>query len=96
MYDARPLEHVLVEIFDHPRYLLSDRSLQPATQVTQKRLAACLTSADGKFCFRDLRSGKYELRSSLDGDWNISHVYVVVGNKAGKRKSLQVKMSVGT
>ncbi len=95
MYDARPLEHVLVEIFDHPEYLLSDRSLQPATQVTQKRLAACLTSA-GKFCFRDLRSGKYELRSSLDGGWNISPVYVVVGKKAGKRKSLQVKMSVRT
>jgi len=94
MYDARPLEHVLVEIFDHPEYLLSDRSLQPATQVTQKRLAACLTSA-GKFCFRDLRSGKYELRSSLDGGWNISPVYVV-GKKAGKRKSLQVKMSVRT
>ncbi len=95
MYDARPLEHVLVEIFDHPEYLLSDRSLQPATQVTQKRLAACLTSA-GKFCFRDLRPGKYELRSSLDGGWNISPVYVVVGKKAGKRKSLQVKMSVRT
>jgi hypothetical protein len=94
MYDARPLKDVLVEIFDQPEYLL-DTSNFPKPP-NQRRVAVCLTSADGKFCFKDLPSGKYELRSSIDGGWNITHVVVIVNKESGKRSYLHVLMGVGT
>ncbi|MHB8609432.1 MAG: carboxypeptidase-like regulatory domain-containing protein [Candidatus Acidiferrales bacterium] len=92
MGSAEPVGDVLVEIFDQPEYLLK----APAKAPKQKRLAACVTGADGKFCFRYLPAGEYELRASLNGGVNITHVYVVVEKKAGKRERLHVKMSVGT
>lgn len=90
----RPLANALVEIFDHPELMEQAESKRSASG--QRRLAACRTAADGKFCFRNLPSGKYELRSSLDSGWNVTHVYVVVDKKAGQGKRIQVQMSVGT
>ncbi len=89
----RFIEDALVEVFDHPEYLLSENP--SADHPTQKRVAACHTSADGKFCFRGLPPGKYELRSSPKAGWNITHVYVVV-DKKGQTKKIQVRMSLGT
>lgn len=88
-----PLEDVLVEIFDQPEYLLKQFGPPPASQ---KRLAACVTSEDGKFCFRHLAPGKYELRASSQAGVNVTHVYVVVNRRAGQTKELVVGMSVGT
>jgi hypothetical protein len=85
------LEDVLVEIFDQPEYLLDSSAKAP----NQKRLAACVTAAAGKFCFRHLPDGKYELRASLNSGVNITHVYVVVDKKAGQTKKLRVGMSLG-
>jgi hypothetical protein len=85
------LDGVLVEIFDQPEYLLDSSAKAP----NQKRLAACVTAADGKFCFRHLSAGKYELRASLNSGVNITHVYVVVDKKAGRTKKLRVGMSLG-
>jgi hypothetical protein len=93
MGDSRLIEDALVEVFDHPEYLLSDNPSAPHAE--QKRVAACHTSPDGKFCFRGLPSGKYELRSSLEAGWNITHIYVVVGKK-GQTKKIQVEMTLGT
>jgi hypothetical protein len=87
---------VLVEIFDHPDYLLDRSANVREYHPEQKRVAACHTSAYGKFCFPILPSGKYELRTSIDGEWNTSHVYVVVDKKAGQRKHLRVLMDLGT
>jgi len=88
------VENALVEIFDNPDYLLDEHSRN--NHPTQRRLAVCRTAADGKFCFKGLPSGKYELRSSVDGGWNITHVYVVVENKLGTDKAMLVKMILGT
>jgi hypothetical protein len=87
---------VLVEIFDQPDYLLDQSANVRENHPEQKRVAACHTSSDGKFCFPNLPSGKYELRTSIDGEWNTSHVYVVVDKKAGQRKRLRVLMDLGT
>ncbi len=95
MFDDRPLENALVEIFDHPDYLLDTSHSRGDGPPEQKRLGACRTTGDGKFCFRDLPPGKYELRSSMGSGWNVTHVYVVLDGQ-GKRDSLHVKMSVGT
>ena len=94
MYDGRTLENALIEIFDHPDYLLSKNAL--TDHPLQKRIGACRTAADGRFCCRHLDPGKYELRSSINGGWNITHVYVVVDKKAGLTKKLHVKMHLGT
>jgi protocatechuate 3,4-dioxygenase beta subunit len=91
----KPVEGALVEIFDHPDYLLDQNAPYTRNHPEQKRVAACRTSRDGNFCFRSLRSGKYELRSSIDSGWNVTHVYVVVG-KNGQTKQIQVRMTLGT
>jgi hypothetical protein len=96
MPGGRRVEHALVEIFDHPEYLMDQSSSFQGDRPEQKRLAACRTAADGKFCFRDLPSGKYELRSSIDSGWNVTHVYVVLDKKAGEGKALRVLMELGT
>ncbi len=88
------VENALVEIFDNPGYLFDEHSRN--NHPTQRWIAVCRTAADGKFCFKGLPSGKYELRSSVDGGWNITHVYVVVENKLGRDKAMLVKMILGT
>jgi len=93
MGDGRLVDDALVEVFDHPEYLLSENPL--ADHPEQKRMAVCHTSADGKFCFRGLPHGKYELRSSFESGWNITHIYVVV-DKKGQTKKIQVRMTLGT
>ena len=93
MGDRRPVEGALVEVFDHAEYLLGENPL--AEHSEQKRVAACRTSTDGKFCFRELPPGKYELRSSLGSGWNVTHIYVVVAKK-GQAKRIQVEMTLGT
>jgi hypothetical protein len=92
LHEETPIEDVLVEVFDQPEYLLRER---PSEAPKQKRLAACVTAEDGKFCFRHLPPGKYELRASLNGGMNITHVYVVVDKKTGQTEKLRVGMSVG-
>ncbi len=94
MGDGSPLENALVEIFDQPDYLL--KSGADAKPPQQHRKAACFTSADGKFCFRHLPDGKYELRSSIGNCWNVTHIYVVVDRKARQTEELAVGMQVGT
>ena len=93
LYEDRPLEEVLVEVFDQPEYLLKNGGNAPNNQ---KRLASCVTSEGGKFCFRHLPPGKYELRASSKAGVNVTHVYVVVDKRAGQTKELVVGMSVGT
>ena len=90
-----PLEGVLVEVFDHPEWILSN---YPASRVEQHRIAVCKTGADGSFCFENIPSGKYELRASKDTAWNPSHVYIVVNRRSRRstRASINVRLTVGT
>ena len=86
MGEYGPLENALVEVFDHPEYLLKTGT--EAKPPDQHRLRACLTSADGRFCFENPPSGKYELRSSINSGWDVTHIYVVVSTKVGEAKKL--------
>jgi hypothetical protein len=96
MSGDRPLENALVEIFDHPDYLLDTSHSRSEGPPEQKRLAACRTAKDGKFCFRNLPSGKYELRSSMGSGWNVTHVYVVLDGQSKRSGKLKVLMLLGT
>jgi hypothetical protein len=82
------VENALVEVFDKPEYLVSDRPRDAKPQ--QKRLRACVTPADGTFCFKDLPDGRYELRISRDQGFDVTHVYIVVDRNAGTTKPLHV------
>lgn len=90
-----PVEGVLVEVFDHPEWLLSN---PPANRMEQHRIAACKTGADGSFCFENIPSGRYELRASKDAAWNPSHVYIVVNRRSRRstRAGITVRLTVGT
>lgn len=95
--NGKPLAGVLVEVFDHPEWILSEL---PASPVEQRRIVACKTGPDGSFCFQNIPSGKYELRASKDeyGAWNPSHVYIVVNRRDRKssRAGIKVQLTVGT
>ena len=78
----RPLEGVLVEVYDKPEGLLMDWKEREIRKPGQRRVAACVTGADGKFCFSKIPPGKYELRCSKSAEWNATSVYVVVDPKA--------------
>jgi protocatechuate 3,4-dioxygenase beta subunit len=91
--NGEPVEGVLVEVFDHPDWIVLD---YPASRVEQHRIAACKTESDGSFCFKNISSGRYELRASKDRAWNPSHVYIVVSPRRGARAGINVKLTVGT
>jgi len=87
----RPLEGVLVEIYDHPEVVRSDDS---PGRSGQKRLAACVTTKNGRFSF-SLPQGKYELRLSKPVEWNATSVLVEVRKSGGSRESIKVWLELG-
>ena len=92
--NGEALEGVLVEVFDHPEWIVLD---YPASRVKQRRIAACKTGPDGSFGFENIPSGKYELRASKGASWNPSHVYIVVNrrNRRSTRAGINVQLTVG-
>ena len=94
-------DDVLVEVFDQPDYLICEWLNKNPNNCTttppenQRRIAACTTGKDGRFCFENLPAGKYELRASKGQSWNPTHIYVVVA-PSGTKKSIEVPMHVGT
>src|SRR2546429_4800887 len=58
-----PSENVLVELFPYSKRLWGD---------TKDRLAACLTDADGHYCFGNIPKGRYQIRASKDGGFQIT------------------------
>jgi hypothetical protein len=90
---------VLVEVLDNPDYLLYDYGEGQKRKKEQRVAAACVTGADGKFCFKGIPPGKYELRFSKDehGAWSPTHVYVVLNPRSPKSTSsgMMVQINVG-
>lgn len=96
MHGGQPVANALLEVFDKPEYLLDHSIVSANNRPKQRRLAACVASADGKFCFRNIGNGKYELRSSSGSGVNVTHVYVVIDKQSGEKKDLSVEMALGT
>jgi hypothetical protein len=93
--DGSPVSNALVEVFTHPEYLLSNLPNAWHDHPEQQRVGACLTSKDGKFCFRHLPAAAYELRSSVSSGWDVTHVHVTVDPQKGKAKKIVVPMQIG-
>ena len=62
-----PVPETLVEVFDHPEAIPKTPSEAKQAQEVRRRVAACKTGENGKFCFDNLPFGKYELRYSKSG-----------------------------
>ena len=85
-------ENALLEVFTHPEYLLQGEQKSPKNQ---RRIAACLSDSQGRFCFHHIKPGKYELRSSMQSGINVTHLYVVI-DRNGTDRNLEVVMQMGT
>ncbi len=101
--DEKPMDEALVEVFDKPDYLLCEwepnnpHGCTTKPPVEQRRVAACTTGKDGRFCFSNIPAGKYELRVSKDGSWNVVHAYVVVvpNTRVSNNEGIVIEMTVG-
>lgn len=93
-----PNHAVLVELFINPEHFTWDYPDNVKKRSKQKRIAACLSDEQGNFCFKNIRSGKYEIRCSIGSEWNVTYVYVVVDTKkhSGSAENLSIQMKVGT
>ena len=92
---GRPIRDALIELFDRPDQLLDPKKREE--KVKQRRIAACKTGEDGKFCFRNIRRGRYELRASVDVGWDVSHIYVIINphSQRASGASMEVQMELG-
>jgi protocatechuate 3,4-dioxygenase beta subunit len=82
--NGQPLNNVLVEVFALRTKKAGDEE--------KKRILACTTDEKGRFCFRKLPAGKYEVFYSMDGGWKHTIVTVVVDPNG--RKSVNQKIEV--
>ena len=93
--NGEPLKGVLVELFDKPDWIRKQDWSRPGDE---RRIAACKTGSDGRFCFENISAGQYELRGSIDSAWNPSHVLLKVNphSKRASRKAITLQMRVGS
>ena len=93
---GKPLEGVLVEIYDKPEGLLMGWKERERRKSKQHRIAACVTGPDGEFCFPQIAAGRYELRGSKKFDWDATSVYVVIdpGSSRSTKRKLVMRMEM--
>lgn len=94
--NGHPLTDVFVEVFDNPSARL-ERGVGPGDLAKkQKRIAACKTVEDGRFCFANIPSGRYELRYTKDASYETKSVIVTIGknNQGGSKKEISVSLEV--
>jgi hypothetical protein len=92
-----PVSDALVEVYTHPEYLLLEYSEGAKKKKKQRRIAACVTGEDGKFCFGFLPPGKYEMRVSQGSGINVTHIYVEADpyNQDSTDMEINVVLTVG-
>lgn len=95
--NGSPAPNALVEIYDKPANVLRSWKGTRQKPIRQRRIAACKTRADGRFCFIGIPSGKYELRSSKSSEmccaWNPVRAYVILDPR--QRNSTNAAIELG-
>jgi protocatechuate 3,4-dioxygenase beta subunit len=96
--NGEPLHDVLVEVYDHPEIWSTSRRRSQSTPPEQRRVAACISGTDGRFCFLGLASGCYELRFSIGAEWDVLHMLVRLEPQKARSTSCDIEatMVVGT
>ena len=81
------MEGVLVKLFPYSKDFSTARP----------RLAACVTGPDGRYCFINAPKGRYEVRASKEGGFQITHVniYVDPQNSKASHADLGITLEVG-
>jgi len=86
----QPVKEAVVEVYENHSGF-TDANIPSAELekiIAQERKVACMTAADGKFCFDGLPGGRYLLRVGTHGEGWVSGVYVLVTlDPKGKRSS---------
>jgi hypothetical protein len=59
-----------------------------------KTVRTCLTQSGGKFCFRDLKPGKYQVKYRKEG-YNAVYATVNISPQAEDGKTISIEMNVG-
>jgi protocatechuate 3,4-dioxygenase beta subunit len=88
--NGQPLKDVLVEVFALPP--------KGTDKDQKKRIIACVTDEKGRFCFRSIGGGRYEVFYSLDGGWKHTSLSIVVApnNRKSVIHEIEVWLEVGT
>ena len=101
-----PIENILVEVYDHPEIALdpSISSSLSKKKIRQRKLASCKTRTDGMFCFKGIKSGKYEIRLTdlggvferLAGPWENRSWFITVDprNSQSVKKLIEVYLDL--
>lgn len=90
-----PMPDALVEVFTDPGQMTLPYSPEvEARRAKQRRVAACLTNAEGKFCLAGLPTGRYELRCSAKNFQAVSQTIKV--GKGRVRRQMIVHLPVAT
>lgn len=77
---GEPIDNVFVEIFADKNPI---------------RVDGCKTGADGRFSFPDLKQGKYTIRLSKDGGFQITNIKIKVSAKSKNKKEIIGVLEIG-
>jgi protocatechuate 3,4-dioxygenase beta subunit len=93
---ASPISNALIEVLTDPDVqALPYSPKREARRAKQRRVAACLTKTDGRFCLTGIPAGRYELRFSAQGFQTVSQtIRVVVKGRA--RRHMLARLTVAT
>lgn len=80
-FEGDPLENVFVEVFPYK---------------SDKRIAGCRTSSDGKFSFPNLEKGKYRIKLSKDGGFKITEIQIKLSPQSKNVEEIIGVIEVGT
>jgi hypothetical protein len=92
------MEDAVVEVFESPLRLdVANYTYKDVERITNvERKAACRTAKSGRFCFKNLRPGKYLLRIGHLYDFQFSAVHVLVvvnpNGRRGSRSDLRIEL----
>ncbi len=90
----KPMSGVLVEVFSDPDVLLMEPSPErEKRERNQRRIAACKTGQNGKFCFAGISLGRYELRCSKKG-YDAPQMIIMLDPKTNRRSSRGITVSL--
>ncbi len=86
---ASPLQNAVVEVFPVPDKIGPNNA--------KRRVTACLTGTDGRFCFPHFKAGKYRVSVSAEG-FKVTDVILTVdaSHWRSRRKGLDIILQVGT
>ena len=93
-HSGYPMDEALVEVWTNPEYLLREGPQTPDEKAMQRRLKACRTGAQGKYCIR-VKPGRYEVRVSIGPGWDVTKAYIIIDPQKGQEAEITISMHLG-